>query len=131
MSKRDEWLLRVKRDELAEGVESKIEHHSGRLDFWRNEEQQAHDAVRDSGVQVHSYRQSAGERHDVVIDPTLATRLTECQQKIEQHRYQLDEYTEWHSALERADEERMLELDFEDWLFFFFGKSSYLKHQRW
>ena len=115
--KRREWTVQKLVDELVAAADERCSYHTKRLDWWEGERDEANDRIRESGVQVREYAQTGGNRHEVVIDPTLAKRLSECERKITHHRALSDEYAQWWSMLKKAT--GSFELDHDDWQFFF------------
>jgi hypothetical protein len=116
--KRREWTFEKPASELVEAARERVNYHGERLDFWETEREKAESAINSAGFQVRSHAITGGERHEVVIDPTLAARLSECESKMAQHRARSDEYAQWYSALKTADA-RSFVLDHDDWLFFY------------
>ena len=116
--KRREWIFERSATDLAEAARSRVEYHGERLTWWELERERADDALKSKGVQVRSHAVTGGERHEAILDPTLAGRLGECETKIRYHRGKSDEYAQWIRALDSAAG-RSLTLDHDDWIFFF------------
>lgn len=117
MQRRD-WKFQKTAVELAEAAQERCSYHMKRHSFWEEERDKAQAEINAAGVKVVSRPISGGERHDVVADPTLLDRLWECEKKMIDHSNRSNEYAQWYAALKTVDA-RTLELDHDDWLFFF------------
>jgi hypothetical protein len=117
MPLRREWNFQYIAREIADGARRKAEHHEERMAFWDAEIEAARDAIKASGVDIRSYDVTGGQRHEVVIDPSLANRLSEAQQKRSSHEDSAKEYRMWERVLE-ANGFEALRLDAADVDFF-------------
>jgi len=113
MRNRHQWSFEFNATELADAADRKIAHHTERLGWWNTEADAAEAQLRATGVEFREYSQTGGSRLDVVIDPGLSKRLSECKQKIEHHRDRLDEFTTYKAMFER-DPVATFQLDTDD-----------------
>lgn len=120
MSQRRDWTFIYTVEEVANAAEAKAKYHAEREAFWEREKEEVVAAIRESGLEVRGHKVTGGERAEVVLDPTLAKRLDECQNKLTGHQSSGEEYRGWHSVLRVAveREEDRLELDHEDVRYF-------------
>lgn len=119
MSKRREWQFQATDQQLAEASHEKAVYHNDRARWWQEQRSIVNDQIQESGVQVRSHPVTGGERHEVVLDATLAARLSECDRKIQDHNHTAAEYRQWHDALTSGIAGTSRVLDHDDWLFFF------------
>lgn len=117
MSRR-EWTFQRPAPDLAAAAAKQQQYHHERLTWWEEEREKVNEAIGSAGVQLRRHPVTGGERHEIVIDPTLSGRLAECERKIEQHRLRSDEYARWYAMLKAAGE-KTYELTHYDWQFFF------------
>ena len=121
--KRHEWEFSFTGAQLLAGAEKKLTHHQGRLEFWLRKKGETLAKIRESGIDVHesvagSAYSNARQQPRVVIDATLQADLTECAEKIEEHRELAESYRGWVQVFgEQRDARQQLHHD--DWLYFF------------
>lgn len=113
---RSQWKIPMVASEVVAIAHARVEHEDERISFWSAEKQRAEDAVREAGLKVRSYDVTGGQRHDVVVDPALAARLGECQQKLDGHVSAKAELEQWARALEGRN--IVLDMDRDDLRFF-------------
>jgi hypothetical protein len=96
---RNDWRVQVSSAKLAAQSQQRAQYHEQRLTWWKDEEAKAREAIRDSGVEYREQQVTGGERFEAIIDPSLSRRLSECGQKINNHRSGADEYLRWAAFL--------------------------------
>lgn len=116
------WEFQYPVSVILESLSVKIEHHSWRKSFWLTEQEKAFQTVKDSGIDVRSYPMSGGNREELVIDPALSDRVSECKRKVSFHSSKVDEYIAWLTALETLPKDQNLTLYFDDVSYFGIGE---------
>lgn len=118
MSKRNDWFFDYSVGDVAYAAGQKANYHEGRKRWWGGERQSVVEQIRATGVEVREFEITGGKDAQVVIDPTLSKRLSECQMKIAEHERKAEEYGSWQIVLEGQNPAHPLELDHQDVLFF-------------
>ena len=122
--KRDEWLFDHTGAKLAEAAKQKKSAHQARKAWWEEKKAEVMAKARESGIEVRdsvaaSYSNSKGNYGpQIEVDSGMQRDLTECQQKILEHDRLVRDYEGWIQVL-TANPEARLQLDHEDYLFFF------------
>jgi len=122
--KRREWLFKYTAAKLATAAQAKVTHHQERLKWWEGKKGEVMTKIKDAGIDVHmpvaaEYgNKTRGYGPEITIDATMQRDLSECQTKLIEHDGKIREYTGWVQVLS-ANPESQLELDNEDYLFFF------------
>lgn len=116
--KRDEWVFGFTVAEVFDAAEEKVSHHTERIEWWQAEKERVEAEIKESGLEVRHHQQTGGSRAEVVIDPTLASRLGECERKLESHRQRVEQYRRWVGALRTKGDDDFLELHYDDVQFF-------------
>lgn len=119
---RTNWQLQYSASNLAVEVDRAREYHIDRQDWWENEAAVTRDKIGEDGLQVREQQITGGIRHDVVIDPTLSARLSECESKISGHRSRVETLGSWLDFLRAS--ERTLILTASDADFFEIGRHA-------
>lgn len=123
--KRGGWTFAQSIRNVARQAEAEAEYHDGRVEFWESERSKVMDQIADEGLDVRSQAVTGGSRAEVIIDPSLSKRLSECESKLDEHARRRDEFEQWASVLNFAADGKpttMLELDFDDLAYFGFGR---------
>jgi hypothetical protein len=76
---------------LAAAGEAK--YHAERADWWGLEYHKAVAAAKEKGVQVREYEVTGGKRADLMLDPALQNRMSECASKRTSHQQAADRFT--------------------------------------
>ena len=114
---RDDWRFIYPASTVGEAAGRLAEYHRERLWSWEEAKAQAEERISDKGVEVRHHEVTGGQRAEVVIDPSLAARLQECEGKISTHKRAAQVYAEWSAVMERAADGPMT-LDIDDVRFF-------------
>lgn len=122
--KRNDWKFAYSAGKLAAAAESKKKHHTERRGWWEAKKTEVMEKIKASGLEIHEEQAAAysnrtkGYGAQIIIDPLMQRDLDECHQKIIKHNDLAQQYDCWHQVLISNSEHR-LELDHEDFLFFF------------
>ena len=128
---RTEWKFNYRADQLAEAAQQKLRFHEERLTFWRQKKQDVMTTIRAEGLEVDEKIATSFSNPksrdwqrgaQVMVRNDLQKDLEECLEKLEWHTARRDEYDGWYQVL-CAQADKQLELDIQDWLFFF-GRSA-------
>jgi hypothetical protein len=119
--RRESWVFRYKPSEVLEAARSRVKHHVARGKFWMEEHQKAEEKLKKKGFEYRERPTSYEPQVQIVGDPELAQRVTECRRKISEHRQKQELYETWVRAL-KAKVDRQpgeeLELTINDIVFF-------------
>lgn len=115
--KRNEHLFQFTGKQIGDAAKAEHDYHSGRLEWWKKDQEVAIAKAKESGVEVREYDGTGGKRVDMVLDPTLQSRLSECANKINSHRTAADKF-QIESACYGTQPERSYELHPDDVIYF-------------
>lgn len=125
--KRKDWNFEYAAATLADAAGAKLRHHQSRLDFWKTRKNEVFGLIRSEGLEVDE-KISLGYRHpkerdwergaQVLVRNDLQKDLDECLEKLAYHTGRIDDYDGWRQML-AANPASQLELDIDDWLYFF------------
>lgn len=101
---RGEWVFEYEVQELLTACNSKIDHHSNRIDYWESERDNSLASLKEHGVEFREYDVTGGQRLEVIADPSLAARFRESKNKVEQHKKSRLEFSRFARAFERASQ---------------------------
>lgn len=123
---REEWKFSYETKHIVAATREKVLYHNGRLRFWETKKEEVMAQIKSTGLEikeslaggVHS-NVARGYDTQVVIDATMQRDLDECAGKIREHRRVVTQYQNWLDVLEPQPQGALLELDYNDYLFFF------------
>lgn len=122
MSLRDKWEFQFSTADLTVATQSKVEHHTARLAFWKKAQEELMVEIKEKGLSI--VESAAGSSYSnsqmtpqVAVDLTYQRRLAETSSKITEHTGKLSQYTGWLQVLKAN--ERTLSLHADDYLFFY------------
>ena len=124
---RDFWKFDYTATKLAEAASAKISYHQGHLNLWKAKREELINTIRSEGIEVDekivlAYQNPKARDWDrggeIMIRNDLRKDLAECFQKLAYHTEQRDTFDGWKQVLD-ANPENRVQLDIEDWLFFF------------
>lgn len=125
---RSEWEFQYAARNLAKAATEQRDHRLSRLKVWEGKKAEVMAKVKESGLTIDesmaeslmNYQTTAlgGRGAQIMVDSTLQRDLSECVQKINEHREAAKEYDAWVQVLE-ANPESRLPLKHDDWMFFF------------
>lgn len=122
--KRHEWTFTYTASRLMQEATKKRDAHAKRLEWWSNKKAETMKRVAEVGIEVQDsvaacYSNTKGHfGPQIKIDAGLQRDLTECQEKILEHNELVSEYEGWIQVFD-ANPEARLELDHNDFLFYF------------
>jgi hypothetical protein len=123
---RKDWRFPYTTTRVLEGAKTKALFHAERLAFWQRKQTETMERIKSDGLQVQT--SLAGSNYSnvnrgfgaqVVVDATLQRDLDECETKIHEHKAKADTYRGWVEVLAAQRGDVTVELDHEDYLFFF------------
>lgn len=121
---RDEWKFEYTASHLADAANKKKSTHTEKQRWWEDKKAEVMAKVRESGIEIRdsvaaSYSSTkGGYGPQIEVDEGMQRDLTECQQKIREHEKLVRDYDAWTQVL-TANPEARLQLDHEDYVFFF------------
>lgn len=127
---RDDWKFAYTAGDLATAADTKKQHHAERLDWWQAKQKEVIEMVKANGLEVseslatqyNDPKQFVGSAAlrgaQLIVKNDYQQQLNECHQKIGQHSGKVKEYDGWVQVL-RANPSERVQLDIDDWLFFF------------
>lgn len=125
---RDEWRFPTPAARLAEAAQAKLAHHDERVKWWTGKRAQVMETIRAEGLEIDErlvlahpnpkVRDWDRGATKVMVRNDLQEDLEECTTKLRFHTARRGEYDGWVQVL-AANAGTPLELDIEDWLFFF------------
>lgn len=120
---RDRWEFEFTSAALCEAAKKKVEFHNGRVTWWCNSKDKVMQEIKDAGIEVSESvgaqygNTTTGYGPQVMVRNDLQKKLTECHNKIDQHRTKSAEYDGWVQVLSVDKGTRRLHAD--DYLYFF------------
>ena len=120
-ARRNIWTFKYKPAEVLAAAKGRVKHHIKRKEFWNEEYDQAEKQLKEKGFEYRERQSSYEQQVQIVGDPELAQRVTDCRRKIAEHREKLSHYETWVRALEAKVERQPgeeLELTIDDVVFF-------------
>jgi hypothetical protein len=122
---RKEWKFSYTSATVCDAARAKEAHHIARLAWWQDQKNATMARIKDGGLQVEesmapSNMSTAYSRGSTVtIRDDLNRDLQECVEKIREHDARAKEYNGWVQVLDNRGDRLWLELDHNDWLYFF------------
>jgi hypothetical protein len=98
-SLRESWDFVYETSQVLAAAQQRVAHHQGRMDWWSAELQTAETKLKEKGFEYREEHRSIGPGVVIVGDPQLASRVTECRRKMEEHSEKLRAYESWVRAL--------------------------------
>ena len=124
---RNDWKFHYSASTLASVAQQKLDFHEERMTFWKSKKAGVINLIRSEGIEVdekivlgfRSPKERDWERGaKVMVRNDLQRELEECMEKLGYHAGKIRDYAGWQQVLS-ANHEDKLDLDIEDWLFFF------------
>jgi hypothetical protein len=115
--KRGEHLFQFTGKQIAAAAMEEHDYHAERWKWWRDEEDAAIKQAKASGIEVREMPVTGGRQVQVVIDPTVQARLTQCGYKISGHKQAADRF-QIEAGAYQTQPERSFELQPDDVLYF-------------
>lgn len=129
---RDDWKFPYRVNQLLEGAKSKVAFYEDRVKYWEGKRTEVMTKIKAEGIEVEesvaaddkAYFSNTRHRGPVVsVRNDLAADLQECHQKIADHRQHVAVYDGWLAMLKDRPADEVLQLEHDDWLFFFSKKT--------
>lgn len=125
---RSEWKFSYAITNLFNAATAKRDHHKSRFDWWTSKRGEVMDQIKEDGLQVseslvsqYSKTGYAVSEAEVKIDPKFQKQLDECVSKMKHHKSKVDSYQVYVEVLGSRPGGDSLELNVDDWTFFFGG----------
>lgn len=116
--KRNEHLFQFSGKQISAAATAEYEYHLGRMRWWQAEHDKALEKAKAAGFEVREYQISGGgKRAQLVVDPTVDSRLSECGGKVAEHQKKADQF-QIEAATYGTQPERAYELQPDDVLYF-------------
>lgn len=124
--KRKDWQFEYNTKQVLQAARTKALHHADRLKWWESKQSEVMTKMRESGIEITQslamqYQSQPGFAPNVSIKPEVQRELTECFQKINEHKSKQADYECWVEILSATNDGHNLSLDHDDWLHFFGG----------
>lgn len=68
-------------EQIAEAAKTEATYHDQRAAWWNGEYEKAVADAQKAGLRIEKFKVTGGERAQMVVDPTLQGRISECEQK--------------------------------------------------
>lgn len=120
-SRKETWAFRYKPAAVLAAAEKKAAYHATRRRWWESAHAKAERRLKKKGIDYRKREETLETRIEVVGDPELVHRVTECRRKIGTHREKEAQYSTWARALRgraRNQPKEDLDLGIEDIEFF-------------
>lgn len=120
-SRKETWSFRYKPAVVLAAAKKKAAYHATRRRWWESACAKAERCLKKKGVDYRAREETLETRIEIVGDPELVHRVTECRRKIGGHLAQERQYATWARALRaraRNQPKEDLDLGIEDIEFF-------------
>ncbi len=122
---REYWTFDYDVHTVAEGAKIKLLYHTARLKWWEDKKKEIMETIKKEGLEIDEsvakgYSNSARDTQ-VLIRNDLRRDLTECVDKLNEHKEKMKEYDAWFAVLTAQPSDSVLFLTSKDW-HYFFGK---------
>lgn len=127
---RNQWKFKLQAPEVFARAEKKFEYHNSRVTFWEKKRDEIKAKIKSEGLEFeesvladsgntsyHSVSNFQYRQPTVNIRGDLLADLEECNSKVKEHQAKRKDYSNWVTIL--SQEKQTLELDHDDFLFFF------------
>ena len=114
---RNSHLFQFSAAAISHAASREAKYHDERIAFWFNEQTKPIAQAKEAGVEVREYEVTGGVNVDVVIDPTVSKRLSECASKIKSHQQAKDRFL-IEAAAYKSQVDLLYELDPDDVVYF-------------
>lgn len=115
--KRNEHLFQFTGKQIGEAAAAEYDYHRDRAAWWKLEQDEAIQKAKAAGVEVREYDFTGGKGVQVVLDPSLVSRLSECASKIASHKKAADDF-QIQAATYSTQAGRIYELHPDDVIYF-------------
>jgi hypothetical protein len=115
--KRNEHLFQFTGKQISEAATAESTYHNERVTWWKAQQGAAIKKAKEAGVEVREYDYTGGKGVQVVLDPSLVSRLHDCATKITSHKKASDDF-QIQAACYGSQLERSYELHPDDVIYF-------------
>lgn len=124
---RSDWKFPYSAARLAEAAAAKLAYHDERVKWWGEKREEVMGTIRAEGLEIDERLVLAHPNPKardwergakVMVRNDLQSDLEECLAKLRYHSEKRRDYDGWSQVLQ-ANGQSQLELDIEDWLFYF------------
>jgi hypothetical protein len=115
--KRTEHTFQFTGKQISEAAAAEYDYHAGRVAWWKAEQEKAIEKAKGAGVEIRESDVTGGKRVDVILDPSVQSRLSQCASKINEHRGAADSF-QIQAATYGSQPERSYELHADDVIYF-------------
>lgn len=121
---RSNWKFSYSTEKLAEAALQKKAMHENRLMWWQQRSAKIEEEVQKIGVRIEKsaasiFSNSGNPTAQISIDEKYQSQIDEAQSRINFHINKIKEYDGWIQVFSAENTPKRLELDNDDWLFFF------------
>jgi hypothetical protein len=113
MSNRSSHTFQFSGRAISEAARVESDYRLSRAKWWAGEYEAAVGKAQQAGLRVEKYQITGGTRAQMVIDPTLQARISECESKRSEHQRMGDQLA-IEAATYATQPDRMYELNSED-----------------
>lgn len=117
MTKRNEHIFQFSGKQISAAAEAEGAYHTARVAWWKDEQEKALAKAKTAGVEVREYDVTGGKRAEIVLDPSVSARLSECVNKIQSHQRSADQF-QIEAAAYGTQPARVYDLHPDDVLYF-------------
>lgn len=125
-SLRNKWKFRYAAHILANAASEKASIREGRVSIWMKKQKEIIAEVKEKGLEINesvsaqfsNYSTKAGRGARLEVSDKYQEQLDECFSRIKSNSEAALAYRAWQYVLD-ANKNELLELNYEDWLFFF------------
>jgi len=121
MSLREKHVFQFTGKQISDAAHLQAAYHDAKRKFWESEYQKAVTEAKAKGVEIREVPVTGGKRAEMVLDPHLQQRISECMGKIENHQRLRTRYTIEQEAYQ-SQSDRTYDLDPEDLVYFHLSK---------
>ncbi len=122
--KRDSWLIEASAKELFVCCGERIAHHIKRRNWWAEQQAEADQTLRAKGIELRAQPVSGGNRTDIVLDPKMAARVQECENKVREHTNHVAKFRAFQAFMGSQNENDVFKLNVDDVLYFNFNNAD-------
>jgi hypothetical protein len=115
--KRSEHTFQFLGKQIGVAAQTEADYHRDRVEWWKSEQDKAIEKAKAAGVEIREMDVTGGKRVDVVLDPSVQSRLSECASKINSHRQAHDRF-QIEAAAYASQPDRAYELHPDDIVYF-------------
>jgi hypothetical protein len=116
--KRERWTVKISGAKLSECCTERMGYHRERVAFWEKALATAEQSLRSDGIQLKHFEVTGGRRTEAQLDPSLAKRVAECEQRLKSNRDAVNRFAAYRALLAAGGPNAEYELNADDVLYF-------------